>query len=279
MAKNPTYGFEKPYLEEIEKEITKSTDIIYYDDFNNLIAEKKPNSTSEEAKTVLFAFCVSDNAFLVNEKKENGNAGIASLMGGCEEYAGKKAVSSTGKTGFIKVVDKKLECDFGYTDKKTASKYIKCGDVISIKQSCEQSGESLFTNAPSMLLKNIFTECINEYYNNKVIFAFLREQKKGAYAIGKSVKCDEAYFFTFSDEIKDDISFIKKEGSYIASHSVKDLPVCVLEKDISFASQFYFSAGIKKSCGIAIKKTNIGDGIFKITKASVNEIKKFIKGN
>ncbi len=276
MAKNLTYGFEKPYLEEIEKEIMQSADVIYYDDFNNLIVEKKPNTTDENTKCILFAFTVSENAFLVSEIKENGNAVISSLMEYKDEYIGKKAVLQNGRTGYIKGKDKKLECDFGYTDKKTASKYVKCGDALSLKVSQEQVGESIFTNCPSYLMKNIFTQCIKDYYNQKIIFAFIREQRKGAYALGKNVKCDEAYFFTFVSDLKENISFIKKEGTYISAFNPENLSACVLEKDCSYASQYFISSGVKNVCGIAVKKEDIGDGIFKITKKTAEDIKKFI---
>ena len=80
MAKNPVYGFEKPYLCEIEKEFIKYADKVYYDDFDNLIIEKNPNTNEENIETVLFAVGISDNAFLVNEIKENGKAGISPLI-------------------------------------------------------------------------------------------------------------------------------------------------------------------------------------------------------
>ncbi len=277
MPKNSAYGFEKPYLEEIEKELTAFSDVIYYDSFSNLIIEKKPNIANEEVKTVMFSFYVSQNSFMVSEIAKNGNAIISSLMGGNDEFNGKKAVTLNGKNGYIKLNDSKLECDFGYSDKKTAEKYIRCGDILSIKHSSESIGDAIFTNAPHTVIKNVFSECIKDYYNKRVIFAFVREQKKGAYALGQNVKCDEAYFICFSDEIKENMSFIKKEGSFVSPAKIEKNAV-VLEKDTSFASQYFISSGVKNICGIALKKETIGDGIIKIKKETVNELKAFIKG-
>ena len=281
MAKNSlisAYGFEKPYLEEIEKEITQFSDLIYYDAFDNLIAVKNPNTKEEPTKTVLFCFSVSDNSFMVNEIKDDGKAVISSLKGYSDDYNGKKAVTLGGKSGYIKAYkeSKKLECDFGYDSEKTASKYIKCGDILSIKHLCENIGDAFFTNAPHIILKNIFLECIKDYYNKKVIFAFLREEKKGAFALGKSVECDEAYFLCFSDEVKENLSFIRKEGSFVSPLKT-DKTSFVTDKEISFASQYFISAGINNVCGIALKKENIGDGIFKVKKDTINEAIKFIK--
>ena len=218
MAKNSfisAYGFEKPYLEEIEKEISQFSDLIYYDSFDNLIAVKNPNSKEDVTKTVLFCFSVSDNSFMVNEIKDDGKAVISSLKGYCDEYNGKKAVTNSGKCGYIKAdsKNKKLECDFGYDNEKTASKYIKCGDILSIKLFWENIGDAVFTNAPHIVLKNIFLECIGDYYNKKVIFAFIREEKKGAFALGKNLNCDEAYFLCFS--INSKISIILSKSSRV----------------------------------------------------------------
>ena len=282
MAKNSfisAYGFEKPYLEEIEKEISQFSDLIYYDSFDNLIAVKNPNSKEDVTKTVLFCFSVSDNSFMVNEIKDDGKAVISSLKGYCDEYNGKKAVTNSGKCGYIKAdsKNKKLECDFGYDNEKTASKYIKCGDILSIKLFWENIGDAVFTNAPHIVLKNIFLECIGDYYNKKVIFAFIREEKKGAFALGKNLNCDEAYFLCFSEDTKENLSFIKKEGSFISDLKT-ELNSFVTDKDISFASQYFLSSGINNVCGIALKKENIGNGIFKIKKETINETIKFIKG-
>ncbi len=279
MAKNSAfsaYGFEKPYLEEIEKELTQFSDLIYYDSFDNLIIEKKPNTKEEITKTVLFCFPVSENSFMINEIKDDGKAVISSLKGYSDEYNGKKAVTLSGKCGYITAKDKKLECDFGYDCKKTASKYIKCGDILSIKQFMENIGDAVFTNAPYLILKNIFCECIKDYYNKRVIFAFIREEKKGAYALGKSIKCDEAYFLCFSEEAKENFSFIKKEGSYVSAIETGKNTL-ITEKDISFSSQYFLSSGVNKVCGIALNKENIGNGIFKIKKDTISEIINFIK--
>ncbi len=279
MAKNSAfsaYGFEKPYLEEIEKELTPFSDLIYYDSFNNLIIEKKPNLADEKTKTILFCIPISEDSFMVNEIKDDGKAVISLLKGYSDDYNGKKAVTKNSKCGYIKASQKKLECDFGYDCKKTASKYIKCGDILSIKPFNEIIGDAVFTNAPHTVLKNIFFECIKDYYNKRIIFAFVREEKKGAYALGKAVKCDEAYFLCFSEEVKESFAFIKKEGSYISDIET-DKNTLVTQKDISFASQYFLSSGVNSVCGIALKKENIGNGIFKIKKETINEIIKFIK--
>ena len=58
--KYPVYGMEKDYLEQLQKELFVYTDRTFFDNFSNLIAEKK------QGKTVVIGAPVSENAFLIN---------------------------------------------------------------------------------------------------------------------------------------------------------------------------------------------------------------------
>lgn len=279
MAKYPIYGYEKSYLEEIEKEISQYVDEVYYDDFDNLCAVKNPNTKSEDTQCILLGICVSENAFLISDIYENANTELSSLTKADESVLGKRIVTQNNKTGIIKGTAKKLLGDFGYSDKKTVSRYIKPGDVCCIKPYVEQIGDCYVTNSPALLLKNIFVSLIKGYYNKKIIFAFLRETKKGVYALGKyeKTKCHKAYFINVSDEITSNVSFVKKEGGYISTLSPENINVCVLEKDTTFAGQFYLSGKCEKTGGIVIKSEILPDKSYKITKKATEEFKALIE--
>lgn len=275
MAKYPIYGYEKPYLEEIKKEISEYADEIYYDDFDNLCVVKNSNITNENTECILLGICVSENAFLISDVCDNANIELSPLMKADDSIFGKRIVTLNGKTGIIKGTSKKPLGDFGYNDKKTALKYIKPGDVCCIKPFIEQMGDSYITNCPSLLLKNIFVSLIKEYYNKKIIFAFLRETKKGAYALGKheQTSCDKAYFVNVSEEATSNVSFVKKEGSFISPLLAENIPPCITEKDVTNAGQFYLSGKCEKTGGIVIKCEILPDKSYKVTKKATEEFK------
>lgn len=278
MAKYPIYGFEKPYLEELKKELSDYADEIFYDNFDNLCVVKNSNTAQEDTSCVLFGINISDNAFLVNEIKDDGSADVSSLMNVDDDILGKKIVTQNGKTGILKGSAKKLIADFGYFDKKSISRYVKQGEVCGIKPYSEVMGDCYVTNSSSLILKNLFVALTKEYYSKKIVFAFLREGKKGIYALGKQeiIKCDEAYFINVCEDVEKNISFVKKEGSYISSVSQNNLPLCVLEKDVTNANQFYLSGKCEKVGGIVVKCEILPDKSYKIRKKAIEELKNYI---
>ena len=78
MNKNPVFGFEKPYLENIKKEITVYVNEAYFDHFDNLIAVK--NGLKDNSKTVLIAAYISENSFLVTDVENSGEVKAISLF-------------------------------------------------------------------------------------------------------------------------------------------------------------------------------------------------------
>lgn len=277
MAKYPIYGFEKPYLEELEKELSPFADEIFYDNFDNLCIVKNSN-TEENENTVLFGINISDNAFLVSDINDNATVELSFLMNITDDILGKKIITQSNKTGILTGNAKKLTADFGYSEKKSISRYVKPGDVCFLKPTSEVMGDCFVTNSPCLILKNLFVLLIKEFYNKKVIFAFLREGKKGAFALGKceKVQCNEAYFVNICENIEKNISFIKKEGNYISSLSPEKIEFFVSEKEITGANQFYLSTKCEKVGGIALKCEIMPDKTYKISKKAIDELKNFI---
>lgn len=278
MAKYPIYGFEKPYLEELEKELAPFADEIFYDNFGNLCVVKNSNATENADNAVLFGINISENAFLVNDVDDNATVSLSSLMNVTDDILGKRIITQGGKTGILTGSTKKLTADFGYSKKKTVLRYVKPGDVCCLKPFSEVMGECFVTNSPCITLKNLFASLIKEYFNKKVIFAFLREGKKGSYALGKceKIKCGEAYFINVCENSEKNVSFVKKEGNYISSLSPEKLDFLVSEKEITGANQFYLSGKCEKVGGIALKCEIMPDKSHKIQKQAIEELKSFV---
>lgn len=278
MAKYPVYGFEKPYLEELKKELAPFADEIFYDNFNNLCVVKNSNTPESNGEAILFGINISDNAFLVSDVNDNAKAELSSLMNATDDILGKKIITQGGKTGILTGSAKKLTADFGYSEKKTVLRYVKPGDVCCLKPFSEVMGDCIVTNSLCAALKNLFTSLIKEYFSKKVIFAFLREGKKGAFALGKceKLKCGEAYFVNVLENTEKNVSFLKKEGNYISSLSPEKLDFLVSEKEITGANQFYLSGKCEKVGGIVLKCELLPDKAYKIHKKALEELKSFI---
>lgn len=278
MAKYPIYGFEKPYFEELKKELSSFADEMFYDDFDNLCVVKNSNTAQDSSKTVLFGITVPENAFLVSDVKDNGTVFLSSLINVTDDILGKKIITQNGKTGILTGSAKKLTCDFGFFDKKSISRYVKPGDVCCLKPYCEVMGDCYITNNPFLILKNMVVSLVKEYYNKKVIFAFIREGKKGIYALGKNEKtaCDEAYFINVCENSDTNISFMKKEGSYISSLTPTELSFSISEKDVTGAIQFFLSGKCEKVGGLAVKCEIMPDKTYKLSKKAIEEMKNYI---
>lgn len=273
MSKSPVYGFEKPYFENIKKELSVYVNEVYYDDFQNLVFVK--NSNDKSAKTILVGAYASENAFLVNEIKDNGEICCASLFNTDDTIINNKA-ECKNKAGYIKKDGDGIILDFGCSDKKSAEKIAKCGDTLYIKAVEESLGNYFFTNEKAHSLKNIISNLIKKEYSNNMIFVLFREKQKGAYALGKNIKADESFFITFCDDLKDEISYLKKEKNYISEFETDKIPCHICENNISYADSYYLSGGSKYACGIGIKSETMKNGITKFSKNSVNELAKFL---
>ena len=254
------YGFEQPYLEGIKKELSSYFSNIYTDDFGSLIAE---NTDSE----VLIGIPASENAFLINEITDDGLAIFSCLKDVSDDVLLHQTVSVNKKIGFI-CADNKI--DFGYSDKKSVSKFLKAGDTVYIKPVIESCGNAYFTNSKCRLLKNIIVDIIKKSAVS-ANYAFLREDKKGAFALGKNLSMNTAYFLTLVPDLTEAACFIKKEGDFISDIYEKS-PVAVLKTEYSLANPYYLSGGSSKSTGIGLRCYDLKNGWFKVNKDDIKSL-------
>lgn len=274
MIKNPVYGFEKPYLENIKKENSVYVNEAYFDEFDNLIMIK--NSQKEDAKSVVVGICVSENAFLVTDISEKGEMHSVPLFAPSDSITNERIMVGN-KTGYITKSKENYTFDFGADDKKSAERIAKAGDTLYIKPYFETLGNYYFTNEKAYALKNIFDILIKNEYPDKMIFCFIREKAKGAYALGKNIKADNAFFITLFEDIKDDTAFLKKEKNYISEYKTDKLSAYISENNISNADSYYLAGGCNTAAGIALKCTSVGANAVKISKSSVDKLKDFLE--
>ena len=273
MSKNPVFGFEKPYFENIKKELSVYVNDAYYDDFDNLILVKNGD---ENAKTVLVGAYASENAFLVSDITDNGLLKAVSLTK-TEDTIINEKIMCGNKTGYIIKKENDIFFDFGVSDKKSAERIAKCGDSLYIKPNYEIIGNYYYTNEKSYALKNIISTLVKSEYPYKIIFVLFREKQKGAYALGKNIKSDYAFFLTLSDKTTKELSYLKKEKNYISDFKTDEISAHISENNLSFADSFYLAGGCPAACGLAIKCENLGNGTIKFSKNSVNELKNFFE--
>lgn len=274
MNKNPVYGFEKPYLENIKKEITVYANEVYFDSFDNLIAVK--NGIKDNSKTVVIAAYISENSFLVTDITDSGDAKAVSLFPASDSITNERIVAGT-KTGVISKDANEYVFDFGCDNKKNAERFVKNGDALYIKPYLDNGVSCIFSNEQAFIMKNILTTLIKNEYDYKTVFCFIREKEKGAYALGKNLKSDFAFFISASPDIKNDISLLKKEKNYISEYKSDKLPMHICETSISGADPYYLAGGCNIACGISLKSKNFDNGTIKITKKSLDTLEEFFK--
>ena len=266
--KNPVYGWEQPYLEQIKKEILIYTDTTFLDGFNNLIAEKKGD------KKIVVAFCASENALLINEIFPDGTAGYVPLFETPETFSNERVLSPAGRQGLIDAKEKKL--DFGTPDEKATARMVKKGDAVYLKPLCETLGDSYITNEIPYFFKQIFVDFIKKS-NTKVSVAFLRETKKGAHALGIHYPAEEAYFVTCMEDLPADVCFLKKEGDFISPAELPELPTAVAKEMKTPANAYFLSGGCSHVAGIAVKAAKLPNGHYKIKKSAVEQLFRFLE--
>ena len=269
--KYPVFGFEKPYFENLKAEFEKFYDEAYYDNFDNLILKKNKNSSD---KNVLIAICASENAFLVSDIKDDGKIDVVSLFKN-EDTITNQRVFYKNKLGYIRKKDDTLMLDFGTSSKKATQKILNCGDTLYIKSDFEALGDHYFTNEKAYGLKNIVASIIKNDFPYNITFAFLREKSKGSFALGKNLKSEYAFFLTLTDETKEDISYLKKEKSYISSFETDLIPCYISENILSYADSYYLAGGSPLSVGLAIRCEALENGTFKFKKSAINKLNKF----
>jgi hypothetical protein len=265
MYKNPVYGFEKSYLETIKKEIEKYAETIYFDAFDNLIVS--PENINDD--TILIGIEASENALLINEILDNGLVEFSPYKELDKNIIYQKAFISN-KKGLIFGDEKNYKIDFGYTSKKPVSKFLKKGDTLYIEPTLDNFGEAIYTNMKCFLLKDIMIDLIKTNKNKNIVFAFIREGKKGAYALGKTLKTNRAYFVCLAEEVP--VSLIRKEGEYISSMKIDKTEISVLKKEESLASAYYLAGGSCNSTGVALKYQDMKNGIFKVLKSDIKKL-------
>jgi hypothetical protein len=263
MNKYPVYGFEKAYFESIKKEIEKYSQNIYFDEFDNLIV--CPEKIT--ADTILIGIEASENAFLINEILDNGLVKFSAYKEPDKSIINQR-VEAYNKTGFIFGDEKDYKIDFGYSNAKEVSSFLKKCDVIYIKPEINDCGDAVFTNMKCYLLKNIMLDLIKT--NKNVVFAFIREGKKGAYALGKNLKINNAYFISLVEDTKG--CFIRKEGDYISNMKIEGDNICVLKKEESLAGSYFLAGGSSNTIGIALGYQDLKNGIYKVLKEDIGKL-------
>ncbi len=266
--KNPVYGLEKPYLEQLSKELLIYTDNAFFDGFSNLVAQRKGESS------VVVGFAASENAFLVSDILADGKVKISPLFEVPEALSGQRVLSPAGKQGILNA--KENTVDFFTEGKEKTQKTVKPGDVIYLKPILETIGDSYVTNQPAWFLKQIFSEFLKTK-NTKISIAFLRETKKGAYAFGKNFPCDKAFFITCQKDLPKGVCFLKKEGDFVSPMTVSELPAAVLPKEASLANAYYTASGCEQVAGIGLSYEELPGGQYKIKKETVKELFCFLE--
>lgn len=266
--KHPVYGLEKPYFEQIGKEIIIYTDDTCFDGFSNMIAVKKAD------KKIVVAFSASENAFLVNQILPNGKVGISPLFDIPETLSNERVLSTGGRQGILDVKEKTV--DFCTGDAKATEKLTQPGDVLYIKPTCETLGDSYITNQIPYFFKQIFTDYI-KHGTAKISVAFLREKQKGAHALGIHFPCDEAYFVTCAENLPQEFCFVKKEGDFVSTLDVAELSVAVCKDTISTANSYLLSSGCEKVATLALRMKKLPNGNFQIKKEAVKQLTAFLE--
>ncbi len=266
--KHPVYGLEKPYFEQIGREIIIYTDDTCFDGFSNMIAQKK------QEKKIVVAFCASENAFLVNKIFPDGKVGISPLYEIPETLSNERVLSPNGKQGILDAKNKTV--DFLVADDKAAEKVVQPGDVIYIKPTCETLGDSYITNQIPYFLKQIFTDYI-KHGAAKISVAFLREKQKGAHALGIHCPADEAYFVSCAEDLPHEFCFVKKEGDFVSTFDVNGLPVAVCKDGVSYANSYLLSSGCEKVASLALRMKKLPNGNFQIKKEAVKQLVSFLE--
>ena len=272
MINTPVFGFEKLFLENLRRELESNSTDVYFDDFENLIVQKNQNGKNK----FLVAMEVSENAFLVSDISDDGYVKISPLFEFKSSNVGDKVIINN-RIGFIVNDDKaSLKVDFGVKDRKSAEKFLKLGDTMYVKPFVEQSGDAFFTNSKSFLLKDIVADIIKNTKKTST-YAFLREGKKGAYALGKNVPAETSYFISFVEDLKTPAAFIKKEGDFISSYKIDDDPVTVLKTEKTSAGSYYLASGGKNIIGVGIRCENLKNGLFKVYISDIQDLIKMCK--
>ena len=259
--KHPVYGMEKPYLQNIGEELSSCVDEILIDGFSNLIAVKNPKQ-----KTVI-AFSASENAFLVNQIRADGKAGFSPLFEIPESLSHERVLSPKGLQGILDVKEKTV--DFKTKDA------VAPGDVVYIKPTCEAFADFYITNEIPYFLAQIFTDYLKQK-TAKVSVAFLREKQKGAHALGIHYPCSEAYFVTCVENLPQEFCFVKKEGDFVSTFDVPDLPKAVCKDSVSAANSYYLSSGCDKVATLALNMKKLANGNFQIKKEAVKQLLTFL---
>ena len=265
MYKNPVYGFEKPYLETIKNELEKYAEQVYFDGFDNLIVS--PAAVDEH--TVLIGIEASENGFLINGISDNGLVEFSAYKEPDKNIAHQKSVASN-KKGVVFGEEKNYKIDFGYSSEKAVSKFLKKGDAIYIEPVLDSYGQAYYTNMKCFLLKNVMIELIKAAKNKNIVFAFVKEGKKGAYALGKTLKTNAAYFLCMVEDVP--VSLIRKEGDYISNLKTDRAEISVLKKEESLAGAYYLAGGSCVSTGVTLSCQNMKNGVFKVLKADIKKL-------
>ena len=111
----------------------------------------------------------------------------------------------------------------------------------------------------------------------KISVAFLREKQKGAHALGIHYPAEEAYFVTCAEELPADFCFVKKEGDFVSTFDISNLPVAVCKDSVSTANSYYLSSGCEKVATLALKAKKLPNGNFKIKKEAVKQLFAFLE--
>lgn len=268
MLKNPVYGLEKPYLELLQKELLVYTDDTAFDAFSNLIAEKKGE------KTILVGFAVSENALLINEILPDGKVKYSPLFELPETVSNERVLSNNNKSAYIDAKNNTL--DFGVCDEKSALRIVKPGDVLYLKAFVESFGDYYVTNEKAFFLKQILVEFIKQN-SAKISVAFLREKNKGGYALGKNKPSDEAYFITCTEQLPDEVCFLKKEGDFVSPMDIPSLTTAVSKDSLTQANAYFLASGCEKVASLAIRCEKLPNGHFKIKKEAVKKLYAFLE--
>ncbi len=266
--KHPVFGLEKPYFEQIGREIIIYTDDTCFDGFSNMVAVKKGE------KKILVAFSASENAFLVNNILPDGKVGISPLFDIPETLSNERVLSPNGKQGILDAKNKTV--DFFVADEKAAEKVVQPGDVVYLKPTCETLGDSYITNQIPYFLKQIFCDYI-KHGAAKISVAFLREKQKGAHALGIHFPAEESYFVTCAEELPHEFCFVKKEGDFVSTFDIPALPAAVCKDSVSTANSYYLSSGCAKVATLALNMKKLPNGNFQIKKEAVKQLTAFLE--
>lgn len=266
--KNCVYGWEKPNLEQLEKEILVYTDETCFDSFSNLIACRNGE------KTVVVGVCVSENALLINEILPDGRVRYTPLSEPEKTLSNERVLSPGGRQGLLFLEENIL--DFCTGDPKATARMVKPGDAVYVKGFSEALGDSYITNQLPYFLTWVMTQFLKTS-TAKLSVAFLREQKKGAHALGLSFPAEEAYFLTCLPDLKKEVCFLKKEGDFVSPMDIPSLETAVSKEMKTSANTYFLSSGCARVAGIAINCKKLPNGHYQIKKTAVKELFSFLE--